>query len=74
MSTGRLAGKVALITGAAQGQGAAAARALRPGARLIAPASTSLPGGVAELARDARHWVAECLTPPRLVSLARPTR
>jgi hypothetical protein len=37
----------------------AAVRALRPRGRLVAPADAPLPGGVAELARDAEHWVAE---------------
>ena len=38
---------------------AAAVAALRPGARLVAPASAPVPDGARELARDARHWVAE---------------
>ena len=38
---------------------AAAVRALRPGGRLVAPADAALPDGARELARDARHWVAE---------------
>jgi hypothetical protein len=37
----------------------AAAEALRPGARLIAPLATPLPAGLAELARDASYWLAE---------------
>lgn len=37
----------------------AAVTALRGGGRLVAPTAASLPGGVRELARDARHWVAE---------------
>ena len=37
----------------------AAVRALGPGGRLVAPAAAALPDDVAELARDARHWVAE---------------
>jgi len=36
-----------------------AARALRPGGRLIAPNSAPLPAGIAERARDDRHWVGE---------------
>ncbi len=36
-----------------------AVAALRPQGRLVAPAWVPLPGGVHELARDARHWVAE---------------
>lgn len=38
---------------------AAAARALRKGGRLVAPADAPLPAGVRELARDAHEWVAE---------------
>jgi len=37
----------------------AAVRALRTGGRLVAPVGVALPAGVHELARDARHWVAE---------------
>ena len=33
--------------------------ALKPGGRLVAPAALPLPHGLRELARDARHWVAE---------------
>lgn len=38
---------------------AGAVRALRPRGRLVAPVSLALPAGLRELARDARHWVAE---------------
>ncbi len=38
---------------------AGAARALRGGGRLLAPATAPLPEGVRELARDERHWIAE---------------
>ncbi len=38
---------------------ASAARSLKPGGRLIAVATASLPAGVVEQARDDRHWVAE---------------
>lgn len=38
---------------------AATVRALRPGGRLVAPASVAVPAGVTELARDEREWVAE---------------
>lgn len=34
------------------------AKALRPGARMIGPASAQLPVGLAELARDEKWWVA----------------
>jgi hypothetical protein len=37
---------------------AGAARALAPGGRLIAPASTLVPDSMQELARDDEHWVA----------------
>jgi hypothetical protein len=33
--------------------------ALRPGGRLLAPVTASVPAGVRELARDDRHWVGE---------------
>ena len=36
-----------------------AARALRPGGRLLAPVGATVPPGVTELARDNRQWVAE---------------
>lgn len=67
----RTAGTIPLASGAAHGvalDAAAAAddglvqgavRALRPGGRLVAPSGTPVPAGVRELARDARHWVAE---------------
>ncbi len=38
---------------------AEAARVLRPGGRLVAPAWAPLPAGVRELARDESEWVAE---------------
>ena len=38
---------------------AAAAAALRPGGRLVAPASVDVPDGILELARDGRRWVGE---------------
>jgi hypothetical protein len=34
-------------------------RALRPGGRLVAPATAAVPDGVTELARDERHWVGQ---------------
>ncbi|MEJ7810058.1 MAG: hypothetical protein WKG32_06510 [Gemmatimonadaceae bacterium] len=37
----------------------AAVAALRPGGRLIAPASCAVPPGIAMLARDERYWVGE---------------
>ena len=51
---------------------AAAARALRPRGRLVAPAAAPLPEGLVELARDERHWVAESSGPPSApIGLAR---
>ena len=47
----------------------AAVRVLRPRGRLVAPASTPMPDGVSELARDGRLWVAERATPTKLVTL-----
>jgi hypothetical protein len=50
----------------------AAIRVLRPGGRLVAPASTPTPPGITELARDERLWVAEReAAPPKLVALRR---
>jgi uncharacterized protein YbaR (Trm112 family) len=37
----------------------AAVRALKPGGRLVAPAAAIVPEGIAERARDDRHWVGE---------------
>jgi hypothetical protein len=49
---------------------AAAVRILRPRGRLLAPASTPMPAGVTELARDGELWVAERNAgPPTLVAL-----
>jgi hypothetical protein len=47
-------------------------RALRARGRLVAPARSAVPAGVRELARDARHWVAEREAAPTApVKLAR---
>lgn len=43
---------------------AAAVQGLRARGRLVAPAAAPLPDGVRELARDARHWVAERMSEP----------
>lgn len=43
---------------------AGAARALRPGGRLMAPADASLPAGVRRLAGDTEVWVAEATGAP----------
>lgn len=51
----------------------AAVRVLRPRGRLIAPASSRVPAGVTELARDDHLWVAERdPAPPKLVTLRPP--
>ncbi|MEO7962661.1 MAG: hypothetical protein ABIT38_01995 [Gemmatimonadaceae bacterium] len=50
----------------------AAQRALITGGRLVAPASSTVPAGVEELARDAREWVAvKRATPSAFVPLQR---
>ena len=47
-----------------------AVRVLQPRGRLVAPSTTALPHGVAEIARDEELWVAErTATPPKLVTL-----
>jgi uncharacterized protein YbaR (Trm112 family) len=46
-----------------------AAAALRAGGRLVAPATTPVPEGLNELARDDEVWVAERVAAPRLVRL-----
>ena len=47
--------------------------AVRPGGRVLGPASFPLPDGLREIARDERAWVAERVSPtaPRLVELKR---
>lgn len=57
------------VTTATEGTLLAALQALRPGGRLVAPASTPVPDGVTELARDEHYWVGE--TNPSLVMLHR---
>lgn len=49
-------------------------RLLRDGGRLVAPASATLPDGVAQLARDEREWVAEKRAEPAVVSIGRAPR
>ena len=59
---------------ASVGEPAAFTAALRPGGRLVAPASRTVPDGITELARDTRHWVGEKaagVTPGALVELKR---
>jgi uncharacterized protein YbaR (Trm112 family) len=41
-----------------------AARALKPGARLVASAGATIPAGIVERARDDRHWVGEAAPAP----------
>ncbi|AHG90243.1 hypothetical protein J421_2706 [Gemmatirosa kalamazoonensis] len=55
---------------------AAAVRALAPRGRLVAPADVPVPAGLTELARDARHWVAErdASSESRPIALSRPRR
>jgi len=48
-----------------------AIKVLRPGGRLVGPASLDPPRGLAVLARDDRHWVAE--KAPEIVPLLRAT-
>lgn len=57
------------VTTATEGTLLAALHALRPGGRLVAPASTPVPDGVTALARDEHYWVGE--TNPSLVMLHR---
>ena len=64
VAAGALRG-VALDAGTADAERlTGAVAALRPGGRLVAPADAPAPAGVRELARDARHWVAERETGP----------
>jgi hypothetical protein len=46
-------------------------RAVRPGGRVLAPASTPRPEGVRELARDDDEWVGVAELPSSLIPLAR---
>ena len=58
LATGALQA-AALPAGASDADAAEAARLLRAGGRLLAPAATPLPHAVVELARDADWWVGE---------------
>ena len=49
-----------------------AVRVLRPRGRLVAPSSVPVPVGVAELARDERHWVGEKISDVVTLGRARP--
>jgi len=69
----RTDGRLPVAAGAARGVAldertaslaAGAVKALGVRGRLVAPASAALPDGVTELARDARHWVAEKTAAP----------
>jgi uncharacterized protein YbaR (Trm112 family) len=46
-------------------------RAVRPGGRLLAPASLPHPPGVRELARDETEWVGVSEAPPMIIPLSR---
>ena len=50
----------------------AAVRVLRPGGRIVFPASLTKPDGLSVLAQDAEWWVAE--TPPEVTTLRRGNR
>lgn len=71
LAAGALIGAALDEAGATPERLANAVRALRDGGRLVAPAAAPRPDGVAELARDERHWVAERRTAPRLLTLGR---
>lgn len=45
------------------------ARVVRPGGRIVAPATAPVPGGVALVARDETEWVAEASSAPVLLPL-----
>jgi hypothetical protein len=51
-----------------------AVRALAPGGRLVAPANSSVPQGIAELARDDAQWVGEREAVPALSAIHRAPR
>jgi len=59
LSAGSLRGAAFDQGAASPGRLADAVRALRPGGRLIAPASLRVPPGMTELARDEDDWLAE---------------
>src|SRR5204863_4180171 len=60
---------VALDAGFSPEAVSAATRVVRPGGRVVGPASIPAPGCVAVLARDENHWVAE--KPAETISLSR---
>jgi hypothetical protein len=85
VSLARTAGEIPLRAGTARGialdaahatpgylESAAAAVSSR--GRLVAPASSPVPAGFTELARDARDWVAEKQPVETVVPLARAPR
>ena len=85
VSLARTAGAVPVRAGSARGIAldgahagerylASAVNALAPRGRLVAPASCAVPGGMKELARDARDWVAERLPAATVVPLTRAAR
>ncbi|MFL5555971.1 MAG: hypothetical protein ACJ78D_09270 [Gemmatimonadaceae bacterium] len=62
---------VALDAGFAPGTIASALKVVRPGGRIVGPASIAPPPEVSVLARDERYWVAE--KPAEIISLRRAT-
>ena len=74
LAAGTLRGVALGVGTATSSRLASAAALLRPRGRLIAPADTAPPEGVAELARDADDWVAErvaAVSPPVPIRLGR---
>ena len=68
LAEGKVSG-VALDAGFSPEAISAATRVVRPGGRVVGPASLPAPGRVAVLARDENHWVAE--KPAETISLSR---
>ncbi|MFL5600912.1 MAG: hypothetical protein ACJ78I_11000 [Gemmatimonadaceae bacterium] len=62
---------VALDAGFAPGTIASALEVVRPGGRIVGPASIAAPPEISVLARDERYWVAE--KPAEIISLRRAT-
>src|SRR5207253_11219339 len=63
---------IALDSAAAAESVSSAVRCLQPAGRIVAPASTELPGGLTELARDSDFFVAA--KTPELTSLRKASR
>lgn len=49
-------------------------RAVKPGGRIVAPATAPVPAGVKELARDDRYWVGETVAAPTPLTLGASVR